>query len=585
VGHDFLQLPAHPNEWEKRLERIQPLTELQHIDVVNNLCNLAGMIDEIIHGMQSHFRSLIADRREMVLEDLIGQLDKGFDEIVTLLANNASKVKKQDLIQRFRWEIIDISRVDSIVNFLARAAEEFKSVIEAENEIVGTRDTHSEPYPWKVLVLDAEPESIASILASLAQRGIDLFIVQNVKEAEKAIEEDIYNRIVVAISDYRLYEKVDGVLKHQQRQGYDFLFNVSRSDRFTGLIALSGLNRKFLLESFQQFSTRVAVYSKFDLFFPSAANLFADAVLDLATQIFEAICSQPQGGDWDNLKSFYINYRNSRDYESNESNVSKRARDYILHLESMLISNDYELLINPPLPYLKDLQAKMTNKDPHNPTHMRIFTNKLVARRIALWLYFTKRFSAINIYAVLNRTLDLSAMLNKIRSELINQTNSSNFDLKNIEKKAKNNLDNKAKTLVNTYLSLSLSDFPSGLLLEEKRWFKYHMAVDIYDLEEFFSQITCHVQMALQRWSSKNRKIADTLSQRADLITEDGVPIITSFKQAKLMLSLINKCMATDEEKLEFKALLKLAEQKIAGDVYCQKYLELFQIYLKNLMK
>lgn len=585
VGHDFLQLPTHHDEWKKKLGEIQPLTELQLVDVINNLCNLEGIIDEIIHGVQSRSRSIIASRGKMDSKSLVTELEDGIDEVVALLANSASKVRKQDILQRFRLEITDSGRLDDTVNFLARAAEEFKSLIDTEGEPAEVIKATSVRLPWRVLVLDDEPESISSVLDALVQRGMAPLVVQDVREAEKIIEEDIYNRIVVAISDYRLYEKVDGIRKQQPRQGYDFIFNLSQADRFTGLIALSGLNRRFLLESFRRFSTRVAVYSKYDLSTPPASSLFADAVLDLASHTFEALCSQPQGGDWDNLKRFYIAHRNSHDFEISERTVAKRARDYVLQIESVLLSNDYELILSLPVPYLKDLQAKMAKKDPYNPAHMEIFRNKLIARRIALWFYFTKRFGAINIYAVLNRTLDVSAMLNRIESEVIKQTDPLSFDLRIIEKKAKENLENKAKSLVNTYLSLSLSDFPSGILLEEKHWFKYNMSVDIYDLEEFLTQITCHLQIALRRWSSKNLKIANALSQRAELVTKDGVPVITSMKHARFLLSLINKCISTSEERLEFKELLKSIEEKISSDAYCRKYLDPFRRYINELVQ
>ena len=415
VGHDFLQLPFTKEKLNEKLNQLKPLTELQLLDVLNSKCNLKGVIDGITHEIQGKFRSILSSE-EIPDNKLISTLNNGIEKFAKITKHIISLSEANDkFIIRFEKEIINQQKYMNAVDFMTNVGQYFKQQISDEIKNNGTVDIWCvEKVPWKVLILDDEPESIKPLITSLEKRGITSVVTNRVKDAEMIIKKDPNNKIVIVISDYRLLETEDGIIREQKKQGYDFLFDLANKDRFTSLIALSGLNRKFLLESFQKYNARVDVYSKNDILTGAAINIFADTVKEKGELIQKVICHQPQGSGWEDLKKFYIAHRNSINYESNDIKVNKMAKDYVLRIESLLNAKNEEMLQLPPLPRISDLTAEMATKNTENPKHIDIFLKKLTARRIALWLFLTHGFNATGIYCALNGILDEQNLINRI---------------------------------------------------------------------------------------------------------------------------------------------------------------------------
>src|SRR5215213_2331569 len=329
VGHDCLALPSSPREWAHRLAEMQPLTSLQFADIFNNFCNLKGLISETIHQLKNQYRTLSMKPEPNGAGQLRDLGVKAFDEIVQLLGKTQEASATRDrLLGEVDFESADARALQS---FLTNSEEKFKLLVaEDDGDVGATTARGGERLPWKVLLLDDEPENLTPICKALDAKGVDCKMAHTVANAEKFIADDKFNEIVVVISDYRLLERTDGIERQQRKQGYDFLFELSEQNRLTHLIALSGLSRKFLMESFQKYNARVEVYSKHDLSDQGAINLFADAVIDHGMETYDALCSRPLIGEWPALKPFYAAHRQAADYQQREAGINARAKRFII---------------------------------------------------------------------------------------------------------------------------------------------------------------------------------------------------------------------------------------------------------------
>lgn len=568
VGHDFLRLPADPAEWIKKLQKIKPLTDLQLADIITNFCNVSGLVDEVIHRIQGTLRRLLGEKPAQLDQLMEQELKKGLLEIAGILPSGSLNQGRMDsVIDRFWKECIKAQKLSDAINFISRVGEELKSEIEGETiDRNDVRMSESKRSPWRVLVLDDEPASnnVKMIADSLGKKGVETNLVNHIRQAEEVLEADNNNQIVVAVADYRLNEETEGIRRHQPKQGYDFLYDISRKDRMTSLVALSGMSRRFLLESFQKYNTRVAVYSKNDLQNQEAINLFVDSIIDLGNETYEALCSLPSSAaGWKALKPFYIAYRNSRRYAECEGEISHQAKQYVLIIESILKGRDTELIQNPPLPKLGNLRARMEGKDPFGEADMKVFMAKLTARRIALWLYYCEGFNSLRIFSALTGTLDVENLLREVREKV----------------------ENNAKNLINTNLALLLEEFPRAILIEEKRWFKYDMGVDIYNLNELLSQVGYHIEVGLEKWSKSNPSLVRTLRNEIDLINESGKLTIPSFDEGKRVLRKISELLSSEEEKDDFSKILRAIANRISADKYSSAFLEEFEDYTQKLLK
>jgi hypothetical protein len=586
VGHDCLLLPSTPKEWNARLNGMESLTDLQFVDIFNNLCNVRGLIGGAIHKMQGQFRDFGRARENDLNQRRKALFESGLDEIVSLLGGDA-QVRKEILLSRFQTEVIEGN--SSIQSFLGMCEEELKSLVVEENDGTNNLDAANvRRRPWKVLILDDEPNSLSSLRVALDKRGIECFIAQSVSEAEKAIEEDVFNEIVVAISDYRLLERVDGIQRHQRRQGYDFLFDLAAEDRLTSLIALSGLSRKFLLESFQKYDTKVDVYSKNDLEGEGAINLFADAVLDKGAEAYESLCSRPLGRGWRALKPFYAAHRQSNDRLLNEREISDRACRYVLRIAGIIESKNEELLLQPSLETLENLTADLTHKTPeHTRKSLLVFKNKMVARRIAIWLNLRLRFDRVKIYSALRGRLDADGLHQEIEREVREEIDNSDPDwLSEISKETRKRLKQRIDFLLLTHLAVSLPVSPLEILVEEKRWLKYDMGVEnIYDSVEPIEQLYYFVHVGVERWLDSNLSLVQILTEGEDgnLFTKEGQPIVTSIGHAKRILSAIGSALSSDRQRKQYLSLIANIKKNIRANTSGSEDAEEFVEYLNTL--
>ena len=105
------------------------------------------------------------------------------------------------------------------------------------------------------------------------------------------------------------------------------------------LVAFSGLQRKFLLNSFKHYNIRTEVKSKTDyLNSKETRQLFCEEIIELAEENWEAIEALPTkcARLEKYLKDAYKEFRLHPDYNKMEHNVSTTAREYIWEIQQQV---------------------------------------------------------------------------------------------------------------------------------------------------------------------------------------------------------------------------------------------------------
>lgn len=483
LGHSFMQMePLQWNIWRELFGQgnLFLLNDIQFADIQSNYCNLNGQIGEVAHRTKGRIASLIHAPeidRQTKLQNIYNMLNSGLSEICELLGNSIVALSVRDhLLDQFNKGVIHSQDLTRAATFMQQHEEVLRALAD-ETEV--TPMPIAIDRPWKALVLDDESSSLDLLIGTLNNNGVKNIVCSHVDEAQKIIEEDeklqddhTVNSITVVISDYRLFEP--GTKKHQTRQGYDFIFDTAKRDRLTSFVALSGLGRQFLLESFRKYNLRVEVYSKDDLR-SSERNrqIFAENIIQLGDSQYDAVCSQSTSKGWNNdgKKRFYIEHRQRQDYFETEKLLSDNARRYINHFTYM--HQKGALIGHKPI---SDLQTSLENKI-FTPENIDIFRKILYARRLVFWLYHIVGLDSDAIYLLLS-TGEILNLQNRIEPEVVG---------------------NNAKQLMGK-LCIKLTDYPKGFLIEEKSWFKYQMDVDIDDLREVILQLQVHCDLILSKY-------------------------------------------------------------------------------------
>jgi len=525
---------------------LQPLNEIQLNDLINNYCYSSGQIGEIIHRAKGCISNVLNNDEigQIVREDSsIEILRSALDEIFAILPSSDSFDRmKTDLLKQYQEGLRN--NIISSETFLQQHEEMLRS-LSYETERQPTPIARE--FPWKVLLLDDEPNSIKPIINALHANGVTTIVSSHVDEAQIVIEEDEKNGnfISVLISDYRLFEP--GTTRHQSRQGYDFLLDTAQRERFTSFVALSGLGRQFLLESFRKYNLRVEVYSKDDLRSSERARqVFAENIVQLGQEIHKTLLAQPVVGlaRWNTqLKPFYLAYRNSVKYTLYEKNIRKSARRYVLTVKNIFDDTDpnrLQLSVVTPFPGLGTTLKSVENKN-----DIDVFLKILEARRIAIWLLISQEYDKKTVYAIIND--------GKLDSSYLNKG----------DQKEKDRIKQNVTGLLNTVLCISSKEFPEGLLIEEVAWLKYDMGIDIYDMRIILSQVHEHFNECLRRYPQLLQVIAQWPELEEDFINNNLVLVsvgdvkrvvrcmsekIRDVKEVKIAIQMLQKCLTILEK-------------------------------------
>jgi len=462
IGHSFIQLPATSIEFKSHLQskftdktgKFQKLSIMELNDIKSFYCSKEGILSHELHALNQYLNfNITAENHDATYSELV-QTIKRVHELFLVDSSNT------EIEFHLAFPKLSQENISDTIAYIVRLGKELLKTYGEKGGNFFTIERSGEKYRWKVLLLDDQIDDKHDLAQQMKANKIQVICVDNADDAENELRKDWKkdNLIMVVIADYRLFEHVDGIKHHQKVQGYQFLKNIATSDHLVRLVAFSGLQRKFLLNSFKHYNIRTEVKSKTDyLTSKETRQLFCEEIIELAEENWEAIEALPTqcAGFEKYLKDAYKEFRLHPDYNKMEGNISITAREYIWEIQQQ-IDNGEEIRIGA-IENIKSPLAK-TKKDPE--AYFKRLQNYFTARRIVLWLYAANK-----------KGLSVHIDSRKIAEILTDQKYPTDA----------------YRQILSTNLGLSLDDFPKNITIEERRWLHYDMQLNIFrDIEQMY---------------------------------------------------------------------------------------------------
>jgi|GEM_PF-6121188 len=454
-GHGFHRLPAKPKSWKNKLKKISELDSLSLHDCIHHFCGLKGIIDEALHKL----KPAILGATKIV--DIFNRFDKELRAVYTGL--NSS----------FKYDALKSLSFDSISDFYLALEKSLYSLVESNEESLITDNDIIPKYKWSVLWLDDVLKDQKMLKQELEFRGVTVQTASTVKNAilKFNIDQNTNRSISYIISDYRI-EPTKGTY---EKQGYQFLKEIAEKNSAIGLMAYSGLRRRFLFNSFEHYGLQVYIHSKLD-FLPTEikdVKYLADIICAYGDKHYKLINNAPQGTEWKKMANSYLNYKSSLSFVKHQleidTDVKATLSDFILKFQSVKSEED-----------LWKIRLDQKYDIPNNSWD-KVTTEKTKEKRIRATML--NRRAIIAVYAFLEKTNNWDFLNRKNLVHFIKYiyrctqnpkkelpTTSTLSDILVHIKK------DKAFDQVSTFLALSLDEdvWPIGLLPEEYLWIKNH---------------------------------------------------------------------------------------------------------------
>ncbi len=454
IGHGFLQLPVIPQELTSYIQ--SNLSDLQGMpkmlsaielgDVKSFYCDKEGILSHELHALSHFLNLIITESNHSKIYDELLQVINRVHSLFLLDASSA------ELAFRVAFPRLSRDNIGHAVSQIMRIGNDLLETYgDVDSNSTSTKGRAHE-FHWRVLLLDDQIDREHELVKQMEANGIHVICVDNADDATDQLLSDWKkdNTIMVVIADYRLFENINGVKHHQKIQGYQFLKDIATSDHLIRLVAFSGLQRKFLLNSFKYYNIRTEVKSKND-YLPSkeTRQLFCKEIIDLAEENWEAMEAMPTkcAGFDRYLASVYKEHRLHPNYEKMEHIISAASREFVLSIQEQA-SRGKEVR-TAGIEHITTTLSK-TRKDPE--AYFKRFQNYMIGRRIAMWFY----------------------AMNKTRIGVP-------FDARRIVEILTNKeyTTDAYRQVLSTNLGLSLDDFPMNITVEERRWLHYDMQLGI----------------------------------------------------------------------------------------------------------
>jgi DNA-binding response OmpR family regulator len=567
IGQGVLQLPATPTEFTSYLKshftdrsgKIQNLSVMELNDIKSFYCSKEGILSHELHALNHYLNfNITAENHNATYAELLHTI-KRVHELFLVDATHA------EMAFQVAFPILTQENINDAVSHIVRLGNELLKTYGEKEENTSTIEKSGEKYRWKVLLLDDQIDKEHDLVKQMKANNIQVICLDNADDAENELKKDWKkdNAIMVVIADYRLFENINGIKHHQKVQGYQFLKNIATSDHLVRLVAFSGLQRKFLLNSFKYYNIRTEVKSKTDyLTSKETRQLFCEEIIELAEENWEAIEALPTkcAGFEKYLKDAYKEFRLHPDYNKMESNISMTAREYIWEIQQQITQGE-EIRIGA-IENIKSPLAK-TKKDPE--AFFKRLQNYLMARRIALWLYAANK-KGLGVFIDSRRIAEILTD-QKYPTDAYRQ-------------------------ILSTNLGLSLDDFPKNITIEERRWLHYDMQLNIFrDIEQMnpvFLKLSkvykeyIAADKSLEEYLSKSKHILHhryKLSDYSISFTKDFSPELKTSTDVRVLFLWIAGIIKKDKSKL---ATLKPLVSKLRFTLFESRDRV---IYLKNLFE
>jgi hypothetical protein len=454
IGHNFYQLPGTPQDFKSfiikefgDINATHRLSVMELNDIKSFYCSKEGILSHELHNL-NHFLdfNITQENHDSTYDELQNSIRKIHDLFLT--DSTIALVSFQ-----VAFPALGKENISEAVNHIVRLGNNLMKNYGGASIDSATLEKSVEQYRWQVLFLDDQINDQHELVRLMNANSMNVICVDNAQKALQILQKDwqAENRIMVVIADYRLYENTAGVKRHQKIQGYQFLKDLASTDHLVRLVAFSGLQRKFLLNSFRHYNIRTEVKSKTDyLSSEQTRQIFCEEIKELAEENLEAIEALPLkcAGFDKYLKDAYKEFRMHPDYNKMEGNTSLTAKEYVWEIQQQ-INDGLEIKIGA-IDNIKSPLAK-TKKDIE--AFFKRFQNYLVARRIALWLYAANK-----------KGLPVTIDSRRIAEILTDQEYSTDA----------------YRQILSTNLGLSLDDFPKNITIEERRWLQYEMQMNIF---------------------------------------------------------------------------------------------------------
>jgi len=566
IGHDFYRLPALPEDFKIFISKefgdngsINKLSVMELNDIKSFYCSKEGILSHELHSLNHYLNfNITPENYDSTYAELLNSIRKIHD----LFLIDATKALVSFQVG---YSTLTKDNISEAVSFIIRLGNDLLKNYGEKTNKIATKEKATEQYRWKVLFLDDQINEQHELVQLMKANNINVLCVDNAPEAKRALIKDwnTDNSIMVVIADYRLYENTEGVKRHQKIQGYQFLKDIASSDHLVRLVAFSGLQRKFLLNSFKHYNIRTEVKSKTDyLSSEQTQQFFCDEIIEMAEENMEVIEALPSkcAGFEKSLKDAYKEFRMHPDYNKMEGNVSLTAKEYVWEIQQQ-INEGVEIKIGA-IDNIKSPLAK-TKKD--QEAFFKRFQNYLVARRIALWLYAKNK-----------KGLPVSIDSRRIAEILTGQKYPTDA----------------YRQILSTNLGLSLDDFPKNITIEERRWLQYEMQLNIFRDISLINPVFSQIAKYFKDFIASNDELKDTIKKDKLSLThkykqanytinfeKDFTPEIKTATDARVLFLLIAQLIKKDIRKLE---LIKPLVSRLR--------LSLFEnrdkvIYLKNLFQ
>lgn len=476
IGHGFSRLPGTASDWENDFIGINPLDLLELKDIQSFYCGSLGIIREELHGLRQRAEKEFASAPEEAFDFLLLKIDR-FHSIFGL----EGQLQKEAF--RGEYHPLTPANFDDAVTFVRSAGEEIFAKYDEEGLKSGS--VAKVDFPWEILFLDDEIDEHHDLILRMKERGLKVHCHRTASDAINALEDDFLGsqKIAVVVADYRLKDRIEGVEVHQPIQGYRFLKEVSSGKFPIRLVALSGLPRKFLMQSFREMRVKVEIFSKKD--YLNSANTIdqlLDELIEIGQENWQSLISRPNGAGWKALQDTYVTFRKGSDYEENERIISQKARNFSMKVKAGLNP--------PPIQFIKT--AFQPRKKETQEATMERFGNYLLARRVALWLF--------------SQTESGQRRSSEFNKNLTGSITGEDYFPKS---------DSAYRQVLNTNLVLRLEEFPIGMLVEEKRWFQYDMGYPVFQEIQSVQEVLLEIETEIYSYFAADKDLKQRFNKKA----------------------------------------------------------------------